>query len=198
MGKRSDKTALRLLLLLTIVYILIGCTALPSVPTPTPTSARSTNAPKFTPVPPTARLGSYPVTKSLGPVRETEGGELFTAQIAINKIDWVSNSESAKAAPGNVYLVVSVHIRNAGPGTIYSLSAADFRVKDANGVMHDAAPVSPAKDCELKLVNLIKNKVTDGCVAFEVPETGSIELIYAPFHLEELAPKRYLAFPIRH
>lgn len=98
---------------------------------------------------------------------------------------------------GNLYLVVYVHVRNLGPGIMYSFSSSDFQIKDANGIRYHATELTAAKDCGLKLVNLLRSKIVDGCVEFEVPATGGLEFIYAPFHLEELKPKRYLSFPIR-
>jgi hypothetical protein len=52
-------------------------------------------------------------------------------------------------------------------------------------------------DCDLGMVDLVAGGTISGCVVFEVPETGSLELIYAPYQFGNLEPGRYLSFQLR-
>ena len=98
---------------------------------------------------------------------------------------------------GNVFLLVYVTVNNLGPGTLYSLYTTDFQVRDANGVLKGDTFLLAAEDCGLDLVDLMPGGVVSGCIGFEVPETGGIELIYAPYQYEGLQPGRYLSFKLR-
>jgi hypothetical protein len=69
------------------------------------------------------------------------------------------------------------------------------------------APLNPAatrkimlrftRDCRLRDVDLTPNSRATGCIAFEVPKEGKIQVVYAPYHYEGLKEGRYLGFTIR-
>ncbi len=97
-----------------------------------------------------------------------------------------------------MYVVVDLEIKNLGPGALRSIGLSDFQVKDAKGAIRDYTMLpSFYETCQIETVDLIANGSTEGCISFEVPETGSIELIYAPFQYEGLQPGRYLSFVLR-
>src|SRR5262245_25524068 len=95
-------------LLVLLVPWLIQCTASPAVDSqPTQTLVpRATRTPRPTRILPTAKLPTDPLTKKLGPVRETQASDPFTAQLTITNIDWDSRTELQEPATGNSYLFV--------------------------------------------------------------------------------------------
>ncbi len=53
------------------------------------------------------------------------------------------------------------------------------------------------RECEMDSVDLMANGSVSGCFGFEVPISGELELIYAPYKYEGLEPGRYLSFKLR-
>lgn len=171
------------------------------IPTETP---KPTSPPTFTRILPTLTPTVRPTpafvaqTQKLGPIRETSRDEEYTVQITVRNVNFSSGSGLDKPRSGNVYVVVYVSVQNMGPGTIHSLYTSDFQVKDANGVVRNEDYIySLARDCNLPLVDLAAGGKLEGCITFEVPSTGKLEFIYAPYKYEGLKPGRYLSFIIR-
>jgi len=81
---------------------------------------------------------------------------------------------------------------------VESFGPSVFQVLDSNGIVHDYDILPSTMDtCHLEYVDIIPNGVLEGCVAYEVPETGKLEFIYAPYQYEGLKPGRYLSFIVR-
>ena len=161
----------------------------------TPTRPPATAKPTVTPTPAFASQ-----TQKLGPIRETSRDEEYTAQVTVRDVKFSGGDPSGFDTPrsGNIFVVVYVNVRDLGPGTIHSLYTSDFQIKDANGVVrNEDYIVYLAKDCNLPLIDLSSGGNIDGCASFEVPATGKLEFIFAPYQYEGLKPGRYLSFVIR-
>ena len=77
------------------------------------------------------------------------------------------------------------------------VAISDFQMLHEGGVLYDYEFVGDSSDCHLPGVDLLAGGSTSGCVGFEVPMSGSLELVYAPYKYEGLEPGRYLSFKIR-
>lgn len=161
--------------------------ALPSATwTPTPT-ARPTNTQTF-----------QPELKTIGPVSDSIHDTTYSMQISVTKLAWLLHDTYANPKPGNIYLIVYIQARNLGPGSVRAFGAPDFQVLDANGIVHDYTYLSATMNtCRLDTEDIIPNGVIEGCVTFEVPETGEIQFLFAPFRNEGLVQGRYLSFILR-
>jgi len=166
--------------------------------TPKPT-AIPTSTPKPTATPtliPTPEFRS--VTQKIGPIYDSIHESQYSVEITLKGIHWLNKDQHREPRTGNVYVVVDLEIKNLGPGALRSIGLSDFQVKDAKGAIRDYTMLpSFYETCQIETVDLIANGSTEGCISFEVPETGSIELIYAPFQYEGLQPGRYLSFVLR-
>jgi len=157
--------------------------------TPQPTQpARPTLPPTWTPV---------PQTKQLGPIYNSLREESYTVEISISNVRFTNGTRFNEPRSGYVFLIVDISFRNQGPDTIRSLSPYDFQVRDSNGVLRDSGYVSEADDCRLDIVDLSAGGLLQGCIGFEVPQDGRLELIYAPYRYEGLTEGRYLSFELR-
>ena len=153
-----------------------------------------TIAPSSTPV---MVVKSIEQTQTLGPIWNSTRDENFSVIVDVHKV--ISSSGSGWDTPkeGFVFVSVDVTVTNLGPDPIRSIGPYDFQMSDANGALRDTDYISEFSDCDLDLVDLSPNGSISGCVSFEVPDTGSLELIYAPYKYEGLEPGRYLSFVIR-
>jgi len=151
-------------------------------PTPTP-------APTSTPA---------PQTKRLGPIWDSYRDETFNIEVSLLGTRFLRADGFSQPKAGFVYVVVDLEVKNLGPGTLKSMSSMDFQTRDANGALRtETYFLDSARACALDLVDLMPGGSVSGCVAFEVPETGELELIYAPYRYEGLQEGRYLAFTLR-
>jgi hypothetical protein len=102
-----------------------------------------------------------------------------------------------KPKQGNIFVIVDVTIKNLGPSPMRSVDEYEFQIRDANGALRDSEYVRETDECQLESVDLTANGSMTGCMGFQVPMTGALELIYAPYKYEGLQPGRYLSFKIR-
>jgi len=172
-------------------------TGIPTMP-PIATRPRPTQTPAPTQTP-TPFVIPMNETQTLGPIWNSLRDESYTAQISLHEVRFHSGSEYAKPKQGYVYVIVDVTVKNLGPDLMRSVSSyGNFQIRDANGALRDTALVVPGViDCQLEPVDLTPNGSVSGCVGFEVPMTGTLELIYAPYQYEGLEPGRYLSFTIQ-
>ncbi|MBI5957637.1 MAG: DUF4352 domain-containing protein [Chloroflexi bacterium] len=149
--------------------VLMPPTQVPSLsPTPAPTTTQS---------------------QQLGPIYDDYRQQTYTIEVAVTNVQFI----------GNTFLLVHVTVNNLGPGTLYSLFTTDFQTRDANGVLRGYTDLSTVAGCGLglNLVDLMPGGSVSGCIVFEVPESGNLELIYAPYQYASLQPDRYLSFRLR-
>jgi len=174
-------------------------------PTWTPTR-RPTNtpAPTRTPKPTntmrptnTATISFKAQAQTLGPIWDSGRDESYSAQVSVSNVRFSFGEGYSKPKRGYVYLIVDVTLKNLGPGSMYSVGAYDFQVRDANGALRDQDLLANTSDCRMDLVDLGAGGSISGCIGFEVPADGKLELIYAPYNYEALEPGRHLSFVLR-
>ncbi len=173
--------------------------------TPSPTSAAFTPTPHpsptptFTPTPqPTPIPAFSPITRQIGPIYDPLHEEEYSVKVTLNNVTWLPKDRYEEPKPGNIFVVAYLKITNLGPGTLKSIGPSDFLVLDANGSLRDYELIPSAMDtCFLERVDLLAGGSTEGCLSFEVPRQGRVELIYAPYKYENMAEGRYLSLPLR-
>lgn len=177
--------------------------ALTDTPKPTERS-KPTGVPTLTPIPATPIPTIRPTpafvaqTQKIGPLLDSLRDETYSFQVGLNDVKWSNGDRFLPPKQGNTYLIAYISVKNLGPGSAFSISSLDFQVKDANGALRSSALLVPAGfDCSLPFVDLTAGGSVEGCVSFEVPTTGRLEFIYAPFKYEGLKPGRYVSFVIR-
>lgn len=132
-------------------------------------------------------------TQTLGPIWDSLHNETYSVEITLHRVQFLESGSLS----GSGLVIVDVSVKNLGPGLMRSVSKSDFQVLDASGALHSPTWLSANNSCELRLVDLTAGGVISGCIGFEVPTSGRIELIYAPYHYESLQPGRYLSFVLR-
>ncbi len=154
------------------------------LPTPTPT--------------PTPDVIPINQSQRIGPIRNADREEVFSTEITVKSIKWASQSGYSQPKPGNVFLLVHLRVTNLGPDTQRSVYTSDFEIMTGSGsILGDRLFLDLADDCRLDLVDLVAGGSVEGCVAYEVPDTGKISLIFAPYQYDGYGAGRYLAFPLR-
>ena len=72
-----------------------------------------------------------------------------------------------------------------------------FHVLDSNGRILDYDYEYRIRDCAIDSVTLLPGGTTSGCTLFEVPATGRLEIVYAPYENDQFAPGRYIKWVVR-
>jgi hypothetical protein len=136
-------------------------------------------------------------TQSLGPIWDSLRDETYSIEITVHDVIYKKDDYIRTPKAGHIYMIVNITIKNIGNSPLRSISQFDFQIKDPNGALHDTNFVPGTNDCELNPVDLLPNGKVSGCLGFEVPTEGTLELIYAPYRYESLEPGRYLSFILR-
>lgn len=164
--------------------------------TPAPTrTPRPTNTPRptRTPLLPTP----IPEAQTIGPIWNTSRDESYTARISVLGARFSTGEGWDAPRAGHMFVVVDLTVENLGPSLMRSVSVSDFQILHEDGALYDYEFVRGSLDCALPGVDLMAGGSTSGCVGFEIPMSGSLELIYAPYQYDALEPGRYLSFTIR-
>jgi len=172
-------------------------TAIPAAsPTPlaSPTPEGPTNTPTLAPTP-TPEFQAQ--TQKIGPIWNSARDESFTVEITLKNIQWSTGEGYSQPKPGNVYGIVTVRVKNLGPSVSRFVGQLDFKVLDVNGRLIKDDYRTIIRDCDFETVDLIAGGSAEGCFLFEVPSSGKVDLIYAPYQYEGLKPGRYLSFNLR-
>lgn len=138
-----------------------------------------------------------PQTKRLGPIWDSLQDETYNIEVGLGGTRFLQQSGFQEAKPDHTFVVVDISITNLGPGSLNSIGSFDFQVRDANNALRDYTYLTETDNCRLELVDLMPGGSISGCVAFEVPASGNLELIYAPYRYEGLVEGRYLSFKLR-
>jgi hypothetical protein len=175
-----------------------AATATPAA-SPTPKPPTETPTPKNTPTPtPTATPKFRPQTQKIGPIMDSLSDSTYSVAITLKGVEWLTEDQYDKPKLGNVYVVADLEVKNIGPGELRSMGIFNFQIKDAKGAVRDYTMLSSFYNtCQMETVDLVAGGSSDGCVTFEVPATGKIELIYAPFKYDGLTSGRYISFVLR-
>jgi hypothetical protein len=162
--------------------------------TPTPTK---TPLPTQTPKPTNTLTPTFaPQVGRIGPIHDDLRQEDYSVEVQLMHVDFSPGQGVEKPKSGNVYAIVEVNVHNLGPDSLHSLGGSSFQIKDANGAIRDQTFIF-FRECSFDFVDLTAGGSISGCVAFEVPNSGSLELIYAPYQYEGLKPGRYISFQLR-
>ena len=96
---------------------------------------------------------------------------------------------------GYSYLIVNMQANRKGPAD--RIITYDFNVI-VNGitVVVEDFTITGHKDCRL-YATISSGETTTGCIGFEVPNTGKIEVAYVPNKEDMFIPGRYLSWVIR-
>lgn len=168
--------------------------------TQTPGSAIATQVPgKASPSP---TITQTPIvdklqTQKIGPIWSLTRDESFTSEISLKKIEWSMGDKYDQPKPGNIYVIVYLQVKNLGPNPSRYVGLNQFKVLDSNGRLIDDSYMSDISNCKFEIVDLIANGIAEGCFLFQVPISGKVELIYAPYQYDGLKTGRYLSFIIR-
>ena len=147
---------------------------------------------------PTPEVQALNQTQRIGPIRTAYSNESYTSEITLLEVRWSQGGTFSQAGKGKVYALVSMRIKNLGPSTQRNVSAMMFKALDVRGALNDAKLFGVSgEDCAMEWVDLSLGGTIEGCIAFEVPDSGKLNLIYAPYLLENLQPGRYLSFKLR-
>ncbi len=156
---------------------------------PAPTVA----IPTATPVP---RDTLYDV-QTIGPMTSSDPYQSRTLQMKLNSFRFEGASRLDYETPkkGYTFLIVDMSVFNLGPDEKY-IADISFNVLDSNGRIIDYNYMGRVRDCNLD-ATILAGGNTSGCMAFEVPTSGRLELIYAPFKYDQYGPGRYLKWVVR-
>jgi len=172
-------------------------TRTPIPPTMTPTPAM-TPTPIMTPTPapptPSPTPTFQPMTKQLGPIRDGARDEQFSVEVTVTGISRVTPPTYRKTPAGKAYLAVDVEFKNLGPGAIRYVSRSTFGVLTSDGAVLSDEYLG--RDCDFKSADLQPGGKVSGCITFEVPDSGRVALIYAPYKYEGLKPGRYIEIEV--
>lgn len=165
--------------------------------TPQPTNTPRPTLPP-TPIPPpssTPRPQPATITVSLS----------GTPMIRISFLEAWFDAGSGFMTPKNgfTYLVARIRVENLNyqdpfTGTAsLDVSPFDFKILDANGTLRTSTFDVTGSNCGLDWVEIIPGGRVEGCVTFEVPKTGGLQLMYAPFFYDQYGEGRKASFTIR-
>lgn len=146
---------------------------------------------------PTSTPHTINQTQSLGPIWNSIRDETYWVEITVHNVTFSKGDNIYKPKTGYIFMYVNVTIRNIGSSPMRSVSDLDFQVRDPNGALLGPAFGVSREDCSFDLVDLLPGGSISGCIAFEVPLNGTLELIYAPYQYYSLEQGRYLRFVLR-
>lgn len=134
---------------------------------------------------------------TIGPMTSSDPYQSRTLQMKLNSFRFEGASRLDYDTPkkGYTYLIVDMTVTNLGPSE-QTIADYSFNVLDSNGRVLDYEYMGRVRDCNLD-ATLLAGGSTTGCMAFEVPTGGRLELIYAPFKYNQYAPGRYLKWVVR-
>lgn len=188
--------------------VAVAAAPAPSTATPQPTATATAATPPrptaeatvpATPVPAatTPPVQTWNVTQRLGPVASTTGDEPFSVAVTLRRVRWAAADGILPAKPGYVYVIADVTIRNLGPGTYWNVSKLAFAIVDASGLVREPSSLVRYQDCELRPMDLVAGEATSGCVGFEAPLAGELNLVYRPRPRLGTEPDQTSIFNIR-
>jgi hypothetical protein len=139
-----------------------------------------------------------PVTQVLAAIPGARG-EQYTAQVTLLDVRPWPGDRYQQPAPGKVFLIADVELRNLGPASIRGLNSFDFDMIDDDRVVVRHSLLRATDSCRLELVELLPGGRVRACFGYHVLERGRLEFIFAPTPLraEGLKPGNYLSFPLR-
>ncbi len=110
------------------------------------------------------------------------------------RYETTSKQDHDKPKTGYSFLIVNMQV--ARIGSVGSIADYQFYVFDSNGQVLRNTYVYRLHDCYLNATLLPGGQAT-GCIGFEVPNSGKIELVYAPNKNDIFIPGKHLSWVIR-
>ncbi|MCE2853734.1 MAG: DUF4352 domain-containing protein [Chloroflexaceae bacterium] len=137
------------------------------------------------------------VTQSIGPMTRYDPYKENSWEMRLQSFKFETTSREDYHTPKNGYtfLIVNMEVKNLGPDES-SIADYNFNVLDANGRLIEYEYMGRIRSCNLD-TTLMPGGFTSGCMAFEVPNTGRLEVVYAPFKYSQFVPGRYLKWVVR-
>lgn len=149
----------------------------------------------MTPTPFTATLNQ---TQKVGPITDSLRDVEFSMEVTLESIEWTAGVPSdPPPRAGYIYGIVYVRVKNIGPGANHTVNRLDFMAKDADGKIINDKYMGFLSDCTLSLADLQVGEESQGCVAFELPLVGKVDLLYNPLRTDELEADNHLSFRLR-
>jgi hypothetical protein len=183
-----------------------GWTMGPAQPTPVvtpPPEGATTPVPaddgnETPPQPPDPLTFTGPQAQQLGPLTDPDYEETYSAEVTVRNASFLTEGESAAfVEDGFANLVLDVSILNLGPDTLAYIGPDNFQVRDSAGELWDAIYLPETENCELDYIELEIGQSVDACVTFEVPVSGSLELLYTFDPYADYAAGQNLVFRLR-
>jgi hypothetical protein len=116
----------------------------------------------------------------------------------VHEVKWWHGDELETPKEGNVFAFVNLSIRNLGPGIAHGIGPSEFQTRDEDGVLRAEEYAAFLRDEYMESgVDLMPDARVSGWVSFQVPKTGSIDLILAPYRTNKFGEGRYLSFKLR-
>lgn len=148
--------------------------------------------------PPQPLAFAGPQSKQFGPLYNDEFDETYSVEITVQSARFVPESDTASvAAPGYALLIVDLTARNLGPDYIAEIGPDNFQISDASGNLLDYIYIEEVAACLLDYTDMAAGATISGCLSFEVPLTGALELRYAFDPYSDYVEGQYLSFPLR-
>jgi hypothetical protein len=110
------------------------------------------------------------------------------------RYETTSKNDYDKPKSGYSFLIVNMQVYRIGK--VGRIADYNLHVFDSNGQVLRNTYLSRLRDCYLDATLLPDGQAT-GCIGFEVPNSGKIELVYAPNKDDIYIPGRYLSWIIR-
>jgi hypothetical protein len=137
-------------------------------------------------------------TKQFGPLYNDEFDETYSVEVTVQSARFVAESDtSSVAAPGYALLIVDLATRNLGPDYIPEMGPDNFQVSDATGNLVDYIYIEEVAACLFDYTDMEAGATASGCLSFEVPLTGALELRYSFDPYGDYVEGQYLTFPLR-
>ena len=132
-----------------------------------------------------------------GGILDTISGYLFKfPEVTLLQVASHQSMGYEDAGVGNTLISTLLRVNNTGD-SIADLGYTGFQVFDDNGVGHD--PEYTSVDCRLESsVEVLPGGVLEGCLIFEIPNTGHFSLVYAPYKNNRFGEDRYLNWEITY
>lgn len=148
--------------------------------------------------PPQALTFAGPQTKQFGPLYVEDFDETYAVEVTVQSARFVPESDtSSVAAPGYALLIVDLATRNLGPDYVAEIGPDNFQISDSTGNLLDSIYIDEVADCLFDYIDMEVGATANGCLSFEVPLTGALELRYSFDPYGDYVEGQYLAFPLR-
>jgi hypothetical protein len=135
--------------------------------------------------------------QTIGPMKISDTYKEYSLEMRLQSFRFETSSTEDYHTPKNGYsfLIINMEVKNYGPDES-SIADYDFNVLDANGRLIKYEYISRIRSCNLD-TTLMPGGFTSGCMAFEVPNNGRLELVFAPYKYNQFTPGRYLKWVVR-